>query len=172
MTAAQDDDAVNEAEATLTHAVSGGGYDEVTAGSVTVTITDDDTASPSLDLSLPVPTNNDADDSGDVTLNDVLTYTATATNDGNVPLSGVTLSDLLVDEDGHVCDSLDIGEQCQLTGTHTVVQTDVDAGVVANTVTAEATELTTEVTASQQTPVAQESTLTLTKTTPRPASLL
>ena len=118
VTAAQDDDAVNEAEATLTHAVSGGGYDEVTAGSVTVTITDDDTASPSLDLSLPVPTNNDADDSGDVTLNDVLTYTATATNDGNVPLSGVTLSDLLVDEDGHVCDSLDIGEQCQLTGTH------------------------------------------------------
>ena len=109
VTAAQDDDAVNEAEATLTHAVSGGGYDEVTAGSVTVTITDDDTASPSLDLSLPVPTNNDADDSGDVTMNDVLTYTATATNDGNVPLSGVTLSDLLVDEDGHVYCSLDIG---------------------------------------------------------------
>ena len=37
--------------------------------------------------------------------------------------------------------------------------------MVANTVTAEATELTTAVTASQQTPVAQESTLTLTKTT-------
>ena len=163
-TAAQDDDAASDAAVTLTHTANGGGYVAVQE-TVTVTITEDDTASPSLDLSLPVPTNNDADDSGDVTLNDVLTYTATATNDGNVPLSGVTLSDLLVDEDGHVCGSLDIGEQCQLTGTHTVVQTDVDAGVVANTVTAEATELTTAVTASQQTPVAQESTLTLTKTT-------
>ena len=164
VTAGEDNDAASDAAVTLTHTANGGGYVAVQE-TVTVTITEDDTASPSLDLSLPVPTNNDADDSGDVTLNDVLTYTATATNDGNVPLSGVTLSDLLVDEDGHVCGSLDIGEQCQLTGTHTVVQTDVDAGVVANTVTAEATELTTAVTASQQTPVAQESTLTLTKTT-------
>ena len=165
VSAAQDDDAASDAAVILTHSVSGGGYDDVTAGSITVTIVEKDAASPSLELSLPAPANNDADNSGDVTLNDVLTYTATATNDGNVPLSGVTLNDLLVDEDGHVCGSLDIGEQCQLTGTHTVVQTEVDAGVVANTVTAEATELTTAVTASQQTPVAQESTLTLTKTT-------
>ena len=100
-----------------------------------------------------------------MTLNDVLTYTATATNDGNVSLSGVTLSDLLVDEDGHDCGSLDIGEECVLTGTHTVSQADVDAGVVSNTVTAEANELTTAVTARQQTQVARESTLTLTKTT-------
>ena len=166
VTAGEDDDAASDAAVTLTHTVTGTGeYAGVTAGSVAVTIVEKDTASPSLDLSLPVPTNNDADDSGDVTLNDVLTYTATAINDGNVPLSGVTLSDLLVDEDGHDCGSLAIGEQCQLTGTHTVTQIDVDAGVVANTVTAEANELTTVVTASQQTPVAQESTLTLTKTT-------
>ena len=166
VTAAQDDDAASDDAVTLTHTVTGTAeYADVTAGSVTVTITDDESASPSLDLSLPVPTNNDADDSGDVTLNDVLTYTATATNDGNVPLSGVTLSDLLVDEDGHDCGSLDIGEECVLTGTHTVNQTDVDAGVVSNTVTAEANELTTAVTARQQTQVARESTLTLTKTT-------
>ena len=166
MTTAEDDDAASDAAVTLTHTVTGTGeYAGVTADSVTVTITDDDTTSPSLDLSLPVPTHNDADDSGDVTLNDVLTYTATATNNGNVPLSGVTLSDLLVDEDGHDCGSLDIGEECELTGTHTVTQADVDAGVVTNTVTANANDLTTAVTASQQTPVAQESVLTLTKTT-------
>ena len=166
VTAAQDDDAASDNAVTLTHTVTGTAeYADVTAGSVTVTITDDESASPSLDLSLPVPTNNDADDSGDVTLNDVLTYTATATNDGNVSLSGVTLSDLLVDEDGHDCGSLDIGEECVLTGTHTVSQADVDAGVVSNTVTAEANELTTAVTARQQTQVARESTLTLTKTT-------
>ena len=166
VTAAEDDDAVDEEEATLTHTVTGTGeYVDVTADSVTVNITDDESESPSLDLSLPVPTNNDADDSGDVTLNDVLTYTATATNDGNVPLSGVTLSDLLVDEDGQDCGSLEIGEECVLTGTHTVSQTDVDAGVVTNTVTAEADELTTAVTATQETPVARDPSLTLTKTT-------
>ena len=166
VTATQDDDAVDDAAVTLTHTVTGTAeYAGVTAGSVTVTIIDDESESPSLDLSLPVPTNNDVDSSGDVTLNDVLTYTATATNNGNVPLSGVTLSDLLVDEDGHDCGSLDIGEQCALTGTHTVTQEDVDAGVVTNTVTAEADELTTAVTVSRQTPVAQERALTLTKTT-------
>ena len=166
VTAGEDDDAVNEDEATLTHTVTGTGeYAGVTAGSVTVNIVDNESASPSLDLSLPVPTNNDVDSSGDVTLNDVLTYTATATNDGNVPLSGVTLSDLLVDEDGHDCGSLDIGEECELTGTHTVTQADVDAGVVSNTVTAEANELATAVTATQETTVAQGRALTLTKTT-------
>ena len=165
VTAAQDDDAVDEEEATLTHTVTGGDYDEVKADDVTVNVADNDTASPSLDLSLPVPTHNDADGSGDVTLNDGLTYTATATNDGNVPLSGVTLSDLLVDKDGRNCGSLDIGEQCQLTGAHTVTQTDVDAGLVTNSVTADANELTTAVTASQQTRVAQERALALTKTT-------
>ena len=164
VTAGEDDDAVDE-EATLAHSASGGGYDEVTADDVTVTITDNDSASPSLDLSLPVPTYIDVDGSGTITLNDVLTYTATATNDGNVRLSGVTLSDLLVDKDGHDCGSLDIGEQCQLTGTHTVTQTDVDAGVVTNTVTAEADEVTTPVTVSQRTDVAQERALALTKTT-------
>ena len=75
----------------------------------------------------------------------------------------MTLSDLLVDEDGHDCGSLDIGEECLLTGTHTVTQAEVDAGVVTNTVTAEANELTTAVTATQQTDVAQERALTLTR---------
>ena len=165
VTAGEDDDAVDEEEATLTHTVTGGDYGGVKADDVTVNVTDNDTASPSLDISLPVPTHNDADGSRDVTLNDVLTYTATVTNDGNVPLSGVTLSDLLVDKDGQDCGYLDIGEQCQLTGAHTVTQTDVDAGLVTNSVSADANELTTAVTASQQTRVAQERALALTKTT-------
>ena len=44
VTAGEDGDAVDEEEATLAHSASGGGYDEVTAGGVTVTITDNDTA--------------------------------------------------------------------------------------------------------------------------------
>lgn len=39
--AASDDDAVAEAPVTLTHAVSGGGYDDATASSVTVTISEE-----------------------------------------------------------------------------------------------------------------------------------
>ena len=42
VTAGEDDDAVNEAEATLTHAASGGGYGSVNAQDVAVTVTDDD----------------------------------------------------------------------------------------------------------------------------------
>ena len=44
VTAAEDDDAVDEDDVTLTHTAAGGGYDGVTTGNVTVTIGDDDTA--------------------------------------------------------------------------------------------------------------------------------
>ena len=44
VTAAQDDDAVADDPLTLTHAVSGGDYEDVTAAGVEVTITEDDTA--------------------------------------------------------------------------------------------------------------------------------
>ena len=44
VTAGEDDDAVDEGEATLTHTASGGGYDGVTAAGVKVTVTDGDTA--------------------------------------------------------------------------------------------------------------------------------
>ena len=43
VTAAHDDDAVDDEPVTLTHAVSGGDYEGVTAASVEVTITEDDT---------------------------------------------------------------------------------------------------------------------------------
>ena len=44
VTAAQDDDAVTDDPVTITHAVSGGDYEDVTAAGVEVTITEDDTA--------------------------------------------------------------------------------------------------------------------------------
>ena len=44
VTAAQDDDAVTDDPLTLTHAVSGGDYEDVAAAGVEVTITEDDTA--------------------------------------------------------------------------------------------------------------------------------
>ena len=50
VTAAHDDDAVNDDPGTITHAVSGGDYDTVTAADVEVTITEDDTPGVSVSL--------------------------------------------------------------------------------------------------------------------------
>ena len=110
---------------------------------------------------MDAPTHHDADASGNVTLNDILSYSATATNNGNVPLSAMTLTDLLVDTTGHDCGDLDTNDECLLTGAYTVTQADVDAGKVTNTVTAAATELSAPITATQETTVYQEKALTL-----------
>ena len=50
---------------------------------------------PALTLEKPMPSNADEDASGDVTLNDTLTYEFVATNTGDVTLSGVTITDPL-----------------------------------------------------------------------------
>ena len=44
VTAAEDDDGVTDAEVTLTHTVSGGGYGSTTVPDVEVSITENDTA--------------------------------------------------------------------------------------------------------------------------------
>ncbi|MCY4482332.1 MAG: hypothetical protein OXC12_05590, partial [Spirochaetaceae bacterium] len=128
-----DDDAVNDSVA-LTHTAGGGDYGAVSRN-LTVTVTDIDTAAPAMTVELGAPVHDDADGSGTVTLGDMLTYTATARNSGNVPLTGVALRDVLVDSSGDECGTLGIGASCQLSGDHTVSQADVDAGTVANTAT-------------------------------------
>jgi uncharacterized repeat protein (TIGR01451 family) len=62
----------------------------------------------------------------------VITYTIVATNDGNVTLSGVTVTDNPA-LDGFSCvppngSSLAPGDSMTCTGTHTITQADVDAG--------------------------------------------
>ena len=71
----------------------------MTAAPVAVRVDDDETPAPGLALTLTVE-HEDADGSGDVTLGDVLEYTARATNSGNVELAKVNVSDLLVDPSG------------------------------------------------------------------------
>ena len=59
VTAAEDEDAVTDAAVTLTHRASGGGYDAVSIGEVTVTITEDDEAAVTLSrLSLALDEGN------------------------------------------------------------------------------------------------------------------
>ena len=155
-----DADAADDA-ATIEHTVSGGDYEDngVTAADVAVAVDDDETAAQELTLVLTV-THDDVDGSTDVTLGDVLSYTATATNSGNLALSGVKVSDLLVSTGGKGCATLALRAKCELTGTYTVTQGDVDAGQVVNTATATATGLTAE-TKSVTTAVAQQRSLTL-----------
>lgn len=71
---------------------------------------------------------------------DVIEYTMTASNDGNVGLTGVTVADSLLD-------SLDCapvlpaeigpGGQVVCTGSYTATESDVDAGSIVNTATAD-----------------------------------
>ena len=159
VTAGQDDDAVEDT-ATLTHGASGGDYASVSKD-LPVTVTDNDAPTSALSIVLGDPVHGDEDDSGTVNLGDKLTYTATATNSGNVPLSRVQVSDLLVHSSAVQCGVLAVAASCELTGSYAVTQADVDAGETSNTVTAAAAELDDPVTASVTTQVAQERELTL-----------
>ena len=118
-----------------------------TTDDATTTITQD--ASLSVDKSLTG--NADEDQSGDVTLNDTLTYTITATNSGNVTLNNVTVSDDLTG-DSTSCASVAPGGTCVLTVTYVVSQADVDAGVIINIGTADSDE-TDPVTDPEEVPV-------------------
>ena len=164
VSAAQDADAEDDT-ATVTHTVAGADYGDnnVTADDVSVAVDDDDTAAPELTVVLGEPEHDDQDASGTVTLGDVLSYTARGSNTGNVALSGVELSDLLVNSTGKECGAVAIGGSCEISGEYPVTQADVDAGMVENTATGTATELSGEVTATRSTAVAQERKLTLAK---------
>ena len=164
VSAAADDDAEDDTAA-VGHVVAGADYGDnsVTADSVSVTVDDDETAAPELTVVLGEPEHDDQDASGTVTLGDVLSYTARASNTGNVALSGVKLSDLLVNSSGRECGTVAIGGSCEISGEYPVTQADVDAGMVENTATGTATELSGEETASRSTVVEQERELTLAK---------
>ncbi|MCF2906714.1 DUF11 domain-containing protein, partial [Octadecabacter sp. CECT 8868] len=88
----------------------------------------------------------EASDTTDVALGDIITYTYTVTNTGNVTLEPVTLADdhtsaagtsALVIEDGGIIATLAPDEIVTLTATYEVTQADIDAGAdLTNTVTA------------------------------------
>ena len=124
---AQDTDAQDDT-VTITHTVSSTGdstYHGITVASVAASVDDDETASKELTLILPDPVHGDVNTDGKVDLGDTLTYTATATNSGNLPLTAVNAADLLIDTAGQDCAALAIGATCVLTGTHTVTQQSV-----------------------------------------------
>jgi len=77
---------------------------------------------------------------------ELITYTFTVTNTGNVTLHGVTVTDpkvspiTFVSGDTNSNGALDLTETWTYTGTYAVTQVDIDAGSVLNLATADSTE--------------------------------
>ncbi|MBU2994027.1 DUF11 domain-containing protein [Octadecabacter sp. 1_MG-2023] len=109
----------------------------------------------------------EASDTTDVALGDIITYTYTVTNTGNVTLEPVTLADdhtsaagtsALAIEDNGIIASLAPDEIVTLTATYEVTQADIDAGAdLTNTVTATPTPPT----GTTLDPVTAEETVTI-----------
>ncbi|WP_154222273.1 DUF11 domain-containing protein [Marinicella rhabdoformis] len=99
---------------------------------------------PSLEVEKSMTNNADEDGSGTVTLDDTLTYTITATNNGDTVLNNVVVSDPMITPSSTSCLTLAIGAECQLVGTYVVQQSDVNNGQVENTGTGESDETSPE----------------------------
>ena len=86
--------------------------------------------------------NADGDASGTVTQGDVLTYTVTVTNTGNIPLTNVIVTDSLITPTGGTtpCATVAVGGTCTLIGTYTVTAADVTTGSITNTGTGDSDE--------------------------------
>ncbi len=129
------------------------------------TATDDLTAAiPSLAIAKTLDSHADEDGSGDVSLNDTLTYSVTVTNDGTTTLNNVVVSDALLTPNSNTCATLAASATCVLTGTHVVTQAEVDAGSVDNTGSVTSTEVPGPTTVTLSTPVAQNHSLAIAKT--------
>src|SRR5690606_4906156 len=96
--------------------------------------------SPALNTVKTLTGNADGDASGTVTQGDVLTYTVTVTNTGNIPLSNVVVSDPLLTPNSATCPTVAVGATCVLTGTYTVTAGDVTTGSITNIGTGDSDE--------------------------------
>jgi Domain of unknown function DUF11 len=117
-------------------------YDD---GTGPVIVTDDDTRSIQLDIAPSLLISKIADDDTDVIAGQTVTYTYTVTNNGNVPITGITLSDehkgvvgaltpvfgsfttnTGSTNTGNTINVLQPGDVAVYTATYTVTQDDVD----------------------------------------------
>ena len=100
---------------------------------------------PALSLVKSLQSNADEDNSGTVTLGDTLTYGFVASNDGNVTLNNVEITDPLTGLSALSCTptqpaTLAPTETLSCTATYVVTQSDVQAGQIDNIATADSDE--------------------------------
>ncbi|MFT4187898.1 MAG: LPXTG cell wall anchor domain-containing protein [Aeromicrobium sp.] len=100
-------------------------------------------ADPRLVLDKTDALTTDANDNGQADVDDVVTYTFTVTNEGNLTVSGVTVDDPMeglsaITPVAPAVDpvTLEPGGEAEFTATYTVTQADLDAGFLRNTATA------------------------------------
>jgi uncharacterized repeat protein (TIGR01451 family)/fimbrial isopeptide formation D2 family protein len=100
---------------------------------------------PVLNIVKGSPAHTDADSDGNVTLGDTLTYTITATNNGNISLNNVVVSDAKITPTSVTCAIVLPSATCDLTGTHLVVAADTVEGEVENTAEVKSDEIITPI---------------------------
>jgi len=89
---------------------------------------------PSLDIVKSAATlNTDADGNGEISAGDTVGFTVTVTNDGNISLTNVVVSDGLLTPNSNTCATVAPGATCVLTGTYIVTPADATAGSFDNT---------------------------------------
>lgn len=94
------------------------------------------TAAPYADLA--IEKTSDVEDGAELVVGDVVTYTFTTTNTGNVDLTNVTVTDELEGLSAITPATADIaaGESAEFSATYTVSQDDIDNGEIVNSATA------------------------------------
>ena len=93
---------------------------------------------PAGHLKIEKVTTSDPGEDQVYSLGDVITYKITATNDGNLTLTDVVVTDELTDDEWTI-ETLAPGESKEFTAEYTVTEEDILAGTVVNTATAEGT---------------------------------
>ena len=106
---------------------------------------------------------------GAYAVGDVVTYTITQTNTGNVTLNNVVITDDKVTKsttsgETGSCASVAPSATCILVGTYTITQTEKDAGTFKNTASVKSTEIPTALEASNTITLAANAKPTLSKT--------
>ena len=138
---------------------------EVPGPTVTPTVSTAVSKGASQSIAKVLSGNADEDSSSTVSLNDTLSYNVTMTNDGDVTLNNVVVSDNKITPSSNTCATVAPGATCVLSGTYVVSQTDVDAGTIDNIGSVSSTEVTgPTVTPTVSTPVTQAPSLSITKT--------
>ena len=95
---------------------------------------------PAMNLQVVLSSFVDNDHSGNITLNDQLNFSDTASNTGTVPLTNVHISDTFSPV-GVMCPSISPGRTCTLNSSHIVTAADVGAGQVVDSANATSNEL-------------------------------
>ncbi|MBQ9890003.1 MAG: DUF11 domain-containing protein [Firmicutes bacterium] len=101
----------------------------------TVTASDDATVT-TVEAKAALTVTKTASKTAGAEAGDVITYTVTVENTGNVTVKGITLDDTLVELDVESFDLAPGEKKEDITYTYTVTQDDIDAGSFDNTVTA------------------------------------